>query len=145
MMRVTTSGTIRISSAWSDRTAVDRMRADAVRFLVAGGLNTALTSLFYFAGLAVLPSGLSYAIAWLAGLLFVMVLYPKRVFPGGRTALADRLAMGGLVVVVFLIGLASLHFLRDILENALAAYLATLAITTSLNFLASRWILRRAL
>lgn len=63
------------------------MRADAVRFLVAGSLNTALTSLVYFAGLAVLPSGLSYAIAWLAGLLFVMVLYPERVFPGGRTAL----------------------------------------------------------
>lgn len=119
------------------------MRADAVRFLVAGGLNTALTSLVYFAGLAVLPSGLSYAIAWLAGLLFVMVLYPERVFPGGRTGFADRLALGGSIIVVFLIGLASLHFLRSILQKTAAAFFITLAITTILNFLISRWILRR--
>ncbi|TPM10060.1 hypothetical protein FJ960_04855 [Mesorhizobium sp. B2-3-11] len=119
------------------------MRADAVRFLVAGGLNTALTSLIYFAGLVVLPSGLSYTIAWLAGLLFVMMFYPERVFLGGRTGFADRLAMGGSIIVVFLIGLASLHFLRSIQQKTAIAFFLTLAVTTILNFLISRWILRR--
>jgi putative flippase GtrA len=124
--------------------AVDRIGGDAIRFLVAGSLNTALTSLIYFAGLTVLPSGFSYAIAWLAGLVFVMVFYPDRVFPGSRTGLADRLAIGGSIVVVFVIGVASLHFLRSILLKTASAFFITLAITTVLNFLIFRWILRRS-
>ncbi|MDX8481257.1 hypothetical protein RFN28_22745 [Mesorhizobium sp. VK24D] len=121
----------------------DRIGSDAVRFLVAGGLNTALTSAVYFAGLTVLSSGISYTIAWLVGLAFVMVFYPDRVFPGGRTGFADRLAVGGSVAAVFVAGLASLHFLERVLQSRAAAFFATLAITTMLNFLVSRWILRR--
>lgn len=122
--------------------AADGIRTDAVRFLVAGGVNTALTSLIYFVCLTLLSSSASYAIAWLAGLALVMLFYPDRVFPGGRTGLADRLAMGGSIVVVFLVGLASLHCLQAILQNTAIAFFATLAITTGLNFLISRWILR---
>ena len=123
--------------------AADRIGGDAVRFLVAGGMNTALTSLVYFAGLTVLPSSLSYVLAWLAGLVFVMVFYPDRVFPGGRSGFADRLAIGGAIAVVFLIGLLSLHILQNALQNNVVAFISTLAITTTLNFLFSRWILRR--
>ncbi|TGV27877.1 GtrA family protein [Mesorhizobium sp. M4B.F.Ca.ET.143.01.1.1] len=123
--------------------AADRIGADAIRFLVAGGLNTALTSLVYFAGLTVLPSALSYAIAWLAGLAFAMVFYPDRVFPGGRTGIADRLAIGSSIAVVFVIGLTTLQFLEGILQNTVVAFFMTLATTTVLNFLISRWILRR--
>jgi putative flippase GtrA len=123
--------------------AIDRIGSDAIRFLVAGGLNTALTSAVYFAGLTLLPSAVSYTIAWLAGLVFVMVFYPDRVFPGGRAGLADRLAVGGSVAVVFVAGLAILHFLERMLQSRGAAFFATLAATTMLNFLVSRWILRR--
>ncbi|CAN7157906.1 hypothetical protein [Mesorhizobium sp. LjNodule214] len=123
--------------------ATDRVGGDAFRFLVAGSLNTALTSLIYFAGLSVLPSSFSYGLAWLAGLVFAMVFYPDRVFPGGRTGFADRLAIGGSIAVVFLIGLLSLHVLEGVLQNNAAAFFVTLATTTVLNFLISRWILRR--
>jgi len=123
--------------------AGDRLTGDAVRFLVAGGLNTALTSLVYFIGLTVVPSGVSYTMAWLAGLAFVMMYYPERVFLGGRTGIADRLAMGASVIAVFLIGLASLHLLERALKNATAAFFITLVMTTILNFAISRWILRR--
>lgn len=123
--------------------AAERLAGDALRFLIAGGLNTALTSLVYFVGLAIVPSSAAYAVAWLAGLAFVMVFYPDRVFPGSRTAVADRLAMGASVVVVFLVGLASLLLFRGMLQNAAAAFFATLALTTILNFVISRWILRR--
>ncbi|AZO16018.1 hypothetical protein EJ069_15595 [Mesorhizobium sp. M2A.F.Ca.ET.043.05.1.1] len=143
MMQATTSGIIRISSPRSDRMAIDRICSDAIRFLVAGGLNTALTSAVYFAGLTVLPSAISYTIAWLAGLVFVMVFYPDRVFPGGRAGFADRLAVGGSVAVVFAAGLAILHFLERVLQSHAAAFFPTLAATTMLNFLVSRWILRR--
>jgi putative flippase GtrA len=123
--------------------AVDRIGADVIRFLVAGGLNTALTSIVYFVGLTVLPSGLSYALAWLAGLAFVMMFYPDRVFPGGRTGIADRLAIGGTIAFVFVIGLVSLHILESALQNTTSAFFITLAVTTILNFTVSRWILRR--
>ncbi|MCZ8543099.1 hypothetical protein OOJ09_02820 [Mesorhizobium qingshengii] len=121
----------------------DRMGSDALRFLVAGALNTALTSVVYFAGLLLLPSAASYAIAWLLGLAFVMVFYPGRVFPGGRTHLADRLTVGGSVAAVFVAGLATLHFLEQLLQSRTVAFFSTLAFTTILNFLVSRWILRR--
>jgi putative flippase GtrA len=122
---------------------IDRICSDAIRFLVAGGLNTALTSAVYFAGLTVLPSAISYTIAWLAGLVFVMVFYPDRVFPGGRAGFADRLAVGGSVALVFVAGLAILHFLERMLQSRATAFFATLTATTILNFLVSRWILRR--
>jgi putative flippase GtrA len=122
---------------------VDRIGSDAIRFLLAGGLNTALTSAVYFAGLTVLSSGISYTIAWLVGLAFVMMFYPDRVFPGGRTGFADRLAVGGSVVAVFVAGLATLHLLERALQSRAAAFFSTLVITTMLNFLVSRWILRR--
>ncbi|PBB82378.1 hypothetical protein CK218_05890 [Mesorhizobium sp. WSM3879] len=121
----------------------DQVGSDAIRFLVAGGLNTALTSLIYFVGLTVLPSAISYMIAWLLGLAFVMVFYPDRVFPGGRAGFADRLAVGSSAVAVFVAGLATLHFLERVLQSRTAAFFATLAVTTMLNFLVSRWILRR--
>lgn len=123
--------------------AADRIGGDAARFLVAGGLNTALTSIVYFAGLTVLTSSLSYGLAWLVGLVFVMTFYPDRVFPGGRTGLADRLAIGGSVAAVFVAGLATLHFLEQLLQSRTVAFFSTLAFTTILNFLVSRWILRR--
>lgn len=102
-----------------------------------------LTSAVYFAGLTVLPPVVSYTIAWLVGLAFVMVFYPERVFPGGRTGLADRLAVGGSIAAVFVAGLATLHLLERALQSRTVAFFATLAITTILNFLVSRWILRR--
>lgn len=124
--------------------AADRIGGDAVRFLIAGGLNTALTSIVYFAGLTVLTSSLSYGLAWLTGLVFVMTFYPDRVFPGGRSGLADRLAIGGSIVVMFAIGLVILRVLESVLRNTALAFFVTLATTTILNFVISRWILRRS-
>jgi putative flippase GtrA len=116
---------------------------DAGRFLIAGGINTALTSLVYFLCLMVMPSPASYTLSWLAGLAFVMYFYPTRVFPGGRSSTADRLLVGASVVGVFLVGLVVLWLLRMALEGSVLPFLGTLATTTALNFLVSRWLVRR--
>lgn len=121
----------------------DRIGADAVRFLAAGGLNTALTSIVYFAALSIFPPVVSYSMAWLVGLAFVVVFYPDRVFPGGRNGFTDRLAVGSSSVAVFVVGLAILYFLGQVLQSHAVTFFATLAITTMLNFLASRCLLRR--
>jgi putative flippase GtrA len=117
--------------------------SDLIRFLIAGGLNTALTTLVYFGGLLVMPSSVSYALAWLAGLVLVLWLYPERVFPGSRTSIADRAAIGVSIAAVFVVGLILLGLLRAAIGGQVLPFFITLAATTALNFVVSRWILRR--
>lgn len=119
------------------------LAADGMRFLVAGGLNTLLTLVVYQALLLVMPYPAAYAAAWIAGLLFVMIVYPSRVFPQGRKGLADRLALGASYVAVFLCGLAVLEALtRAGISPRLGIFLVMIA-TTAASFAAGRLLLRR--
>jgi putative flippase GtrA len=117
--------------------------ADALRFLVFGAINTAVTSAIYIWGLTVFPPTLSYAIAWLVGIVFVVTVYPSIVFPGGHGSLIDRSGIGMVTIVVFLIGLVVLHFLTKSLGD-IPAFVVTLALTMFLNFSLSRLIMRRS-
>lgn len=117
--------------------------ADFIRFVVGGAINTALTSAVYFASLTVLTPALSYAVAWLAGIAIVLVAYPDLVFPGGRRSFKDRSFTGTGIIVVFLIGLLFLRSLAGPLGPAVA-FAITLVLTTLLNFMVSRLILRRS-
>jgi putative flippase GtrA len=121
----------------------DHIGSDAVRFLVAGGLNTALTTLVYFGGLWVASPGVSYTIAWLIGLAFVMAFYPDRVFVGGDNSPRARLMLGAVTIGVFLIGLVLLQVLIRLTGEARVAFLLTLITTTAINFVAGRTLLRR--
>lgn len=123
--------------------AADHAASDAVRFLVAGGLNTALTTLVYFAGLLVASPGVSYTAAWLVGLVFVMIFYPDRVFVGGDNSPKARLMLGAITIGVFLIGLGLLHVLIGMSLDARLAFVVTLVATTAINFIAGRMLLRR--
>jgi len=123
--------------------APDHAAADGMRFLVAGGLNTALTTLVYFAGLMVASPGVSYTAAWLVGLVFVMVFYPDRVFVGGDNSVKARLMLGAITIGVFLIGLGLLQLFIRLTGEERIAFLLTLVTTTALNFVAGRTLLRR--
>jgi putative flippase GtrA len=123
--------------------ATDHVGSDAARFLVAGGLNTALTTLVYFAGLLLASPGVSYTIAWLVGLAFVMVFYPDRVFVGGDNSLKARVMLGAVTVGVFVIGLGLLQVFIQLTGEARIAFLLTLVATTVINFVAGRTLLRR--
>lgn len=123
--------------------ATDHVGSDAMRFLVAGGLNTALTTLVYFAGLLVASPAISYTVAWLVGLAFVMVFYPDRVFVGGDNSIKARLMLGGVTVGVFVIGLGVLQVFIQLTGEARIAFLLTLVATTVINFAAGRTLLRR--
>jgi len=119
------------------------LAADGMRFLVAGGLNTLLTLVVYQALLLVMPYPAAYAAAWIAGLLFVMIVYPSRVFPEGRKRLADRLALGASYVAVFLLGLLLLHLLALIGIDPRLSIFLVMGFTTAAGFIASRVLLRR--
>lgn len=119
------------------------LAADGMRFLVAGGLNTLLTLIVYQVLLLVMPYPAAYAVAWIAGLLFVMVVYPSRVFPEGRKGLADRLALGASYVAVFLLGLLLLHLLTLIGIDPRLSIFLVMGFTTAAGFIVSRVLLRR--
>lgn len=122
--------------------AADDPALDALRFLVAGGINTGLTAIVYFACLTFASPMLAYAIAWAAGLSFVMIFYPDRVFVGGARSAAARLKLGALTAGVFLAGMLLLRALGSVTGEPYLSFAVTLAATTALNFLGGRMLLR---
>ncbi|SHK02536.1 GtrA-like protein [Aureimonas altamirensis DSM 21988] len=119
------------------------LKSDAVRFIVAGALNAALTLLVYQALLYAMSHQLAYAFAWLTGIAFIMIFYPARVFPEGRTAPVDRLLLGATYLGVFLFGLALLQGLDHAGIAPRIGILIVMVATTAVNFLAARFLLRR--
>lgn len=117
--------------------------ADAVRFLAAGAANTIMTLVIYQSLLLVVPPSFAYAVAWLAGILFVMVVYPSRVFADGRTGAADRFLIGCCYVVIFLLGLLLLQLLNSASLHPSASIFLVIGFTTAIGFLGGRFFLRR--
>jgi putative flippase GtrA len=117
---------------------------DLVRFLFAGGINTGLTTLVYLFLASVLSPTVAYAIAWTIGLAFVGVVYPDRVFPGGRNAFVDRVAIVGSAISVFLVGAFLLRGLIPVFGGHIIPFLLTMITTTVLNFTISRSVIRRS-
>lgn len=117
--------------------------SDARRMLIAGGINTALTSMIFFISKLLTSPTIAYAIAWLAGILFVMAVYPDRVFVGGDRSNFARLTLGILTISVFVIGLCVFRAATIFLGNPNFAFVFTLFVTTALNFISGRILLRR--
>jgi putative flippase GtrA len=121
----------------------NRLSSDATRFLVAGLINTGLTLLVYQALLFVMTPALAYAGSWVAGLAYVALVYPDRVFKGGRRTTRDRLLVAASYCGVFLAGLGLLFLLEKTRVPPRLGIVAVILVTTILNFLSSRVILRR--
>lgn len=126
-----------------DSSRKSALSSDAARFIVAGVVNTALTLVVYQALLLVMTPSLAYAGSWIAGLIYVAIVYPDKVFKNGRRDLSDRFALAGSYVAMFLLGLLLLKLLQAAgIAPSLAIFLVV-GTTTVMNFLLSRTILRR--
>jgi putative flippase GtrA len=119
------------------------LAVDLGRFAVAGAVNTLISFVIYQAALCLLPPSASYAIAWGAGLAFVVLVYPDHVFRGGRRAPADRALLAASYAVLFLIGLLTLDLMVKLTAAPRLAIIATLFMTTTASFLVSWYVLRR--
>jgi hypothetical protein len=116
---------------------------DALRFAIAGILNTSLTLLAYQLFLFVMPRQGVYALSWVCGIVFVLVFYPSQVFTGGRTSWMARICLGLSYGVIFLLGLAILELLNSTdISPRISIFLVT-AVTTLASFLVGRFLLRR--
>lgn len=115
----------------------------ASRFVLVGLVNTLLTGgLFY--GLAfLLPAWLAYTLAFTLGIVFVATITPRLVF-SVRPPMTRRLAYIVWYIVVYLIGLACVAVLSDVLwVDHLRVVIFTVVVTATLGFLGGRVLLAR--
>lgn len=119
---------------------------DAVRFLIAGGLNTALSYLVFLLSLLLVGYQWAYAISWIFGLLLVVVFYPSKVFVGSENSRQRQLLVTVQYLLVFFAGLGFLSLLVDYLGiGAAVAAIVTMGFTMGVNFLLMRLLYRNKL
>jgi len=113
---------------------------EALRYLAAGGANTAVTWALYLALLQVLDYRLAYGLAFVAGIGLSFLLLRHLVFarPGKRHSLAwlaaSQVLQLGLGLVVVQAWVAWLH------APVWLAPLAAIAVCVPLMFFIQRWI-----
>ena len=121
---------------------LDGLRKDGLRFLAAGLANTGLTFSVYQLLLFVVSAQLAYAVTWCAGVVFVVAVYPSKVFAGGRTEWRARINLGISYVGIFLIGLLTLKLLEHWSVAPRIAIVFVMGVTTVANFIVGRFLVR---
>lgn len=119
---------------------------DALRFVIAGGINTALSYGVYWLLLIWLSYQMAYALSWVFGLLLVVVLYPSKVFVGSQNSWKKQSLVAAQYLLVFCAGLGLLSVLVDYLSTPPAwAAILVMGFTTILNFGLMRLLYRHKL
>ena len=119
---------------------------DGVRFLIGGGLNTAISYFSYLFFLLFTHYQIAYALSWVVGLLIIIIFYPSKVFVGSQNSWKKTVLLILQYVLVFCCGLQCLKALvvyADISEQVAALF--TMVLTTAVNFLLMRLLYRQTL
>ena len=132
-------------------TLVDKLKSiavvkDGIRFLIGGGLNTAISYFAYLFFLLFTSYQMAYALSWLVGLLIIVVFYPSKIFVGSKNSWKKTVLLIAQYVLVFFCGLQCLKAL--VLYVGISEQLAalfTMALTTIFNFLLMRLLYRKSL
>lgn len=113
-----------------------------LRFSVAGGLNTLFSLAIYQIALLLVPHAVAYAICWVAGIIFLVMLYPGRVFGVTNSTWIQKSFVALLYVATFFSGLLLLNQLVSHGIRPEWAIFIVLAFTTVINFFGMRGILK---
>ena len=119
------------------------MKAEVLRFLVAGAVNTGVGYLVYLALLLVVPYAVAYSLSYAFGIVLSYALNTWFVFrqPWDWRKLA---AFPLVYALQYLVGLATLTLLVEAgLASRELAPLVVIAITVPLTYFASRFVIRR--
>lgn len=131
------------SSPRSGRDAVRALFGQGLRFVTVGAVNTVGTLLLYQLLLFAMPYMAAYALAWLAGLFFVNVAYPRFVY--GKTTVPRRetLLNSAYYVLSFAVSWALLRLFTAAMDiNPRLSVFCVLVIVVPLNFWVTRLIYR---
>lgn len=116
---------------------------DAVRFILAGAVNTGLSYVVYWTLLHWMNYQLAYILSWIFGLVLVIVLYPSKVFVGSQNSWKKRLLVALQYLFVFCVGIGLLGvFVKHLQFSPAWAAIVVMGITTVLNFLLMRLLYR---
>jgi putative flippase GtrA len=114
-----------------------------LRFVAVGAANTLGTLLLYQLLLFVMPYAVAYALAWLAGLVFVNFAYPRFVYGKARSTVRQTALNSGYYAASFGLSWGLLYVVTGVLGvYPRLSILLVLAVTVPLNFLATRYIYR---
>ena len=116
--------------------------ADGLRFIIAGSINTILTLCIYQFALFFLSHSVAYAFSWLVGILYLIIVYPTKVFPGGNNSPMRIGVATAIYLVVFMISLWSLDFIVSAGLHERLAIFVVLVLSASLNFVLMRLVYR---
>lgn len=117
---------------------------DALRFLLAGIVNTALTYLVYLFFLLYVSYQLAYALSWIFGLIIIAIFYPSKVFVGSDNSWKKVMLLMGQYGLVFACGLLSLKMLVHYggISPVISA-VVVMVFTAGLNFILMRLLYRK--
>ncbi len=116
--------------------------SDALRFIGVGGINTLFTIILYQILLTFLTHQYAYSLSWLSGFIFLMIVYPSKVFIGGMTTQKRKLLMAILYLLIFIVSLWFLDFLVALQIHKRLAIFIVIIFSSLLNFFLIRRILR---
>lgn len=118
------------------------MRGQALRFLLVGGTNTAVTTAGFYLLALVLQARIAFTLVYLAGIAFVTAVTPQLVF-GARASRRRRLVLALWYVAVYLVGLGMVSLLAGTFSAPrIAVVLGTVAVTAPLSFVGARVLFR---
>ena len=121
----------------------DTLLAQGLRFVGVGALNTFGTLLLYQLLLFVMSYTPAYAIAWIAGLVFVNLAYPYFVYSKPRATRRETLLNSCYYIGSFGLSWVLLYGFTNLLHvNPRLSILLVLALVVPLNFLVTRRIYR---
>ena len=109
-----------------------------LRYLVVGGVNTAVSYTVYLALLQVMSYGWAYTTAYIAGILIAYALQSRFVF-GAETSWRTFFAFPLVYVVQYVVGWVALRLLVEtgLMSRELALF-AVLVVTVPAGFVMSR-------
>lgn len=118
-------------------------RGQVLRFIVVGGTNTVLTTVFFYLLATVLPARIAFTAVYLAGLAFVILVTPRYVFgsstPGKRRVLLALWYLG-----VYGVGNGMISLLTsEISASRGLVVIGTVIVTAPLSFVGARLLVGR--
>lgn len=114
----------------------------AFRFVGAGLANTGLTLLVYQGSLFIVGHQVAYAVAWISGLIFVVSVYPNRVFGKRNPTVRSLIVLAFFYGGVFLLGSMALQLLTGSGIAPRLSVFFVLVITSMANFAVGRRIFK---
>ena len=121
---------------------MSRTQAQFLRFLVVGGVNTAVTTVLFYGLALVVPPRVAFTLVYVGGLAFVTMATPKYVFR--VRARASRLALLAVWYVgIYVVGLAVVSMLDSIVESRAVIVVGTVLVTAPLGFAGARLLVGR--